>query len=345
LTSACCYWFFNEHLKISQEHAAKELEKLQAKIDDCNSRFSSIERHLGEKSFWDLSTMMVTPLQMKTLPQHYVYYKDIHCCLSVHDSASWNLIKVNGITMQILFGNPERTAESDPFFEFDRTRNIYFWKGPGSFKIHTSDVETPILNLFPNVFIEEFNNQNFSETITTVTEKLQTQITAVDQAFRESIQKLRDTNQKLSPNSDLPSQKGTSSFQNEQIASEKLKASIEELMRANLPPLTSDSSTFWASQVILGGFQFARKIPGASFQLMNIEKKENVFYLNSETVFPDSDSTPKIYWDQELFLIGTGQTTLMVMTALPWSADDRRLTEQAWIASWLAGLKVPLEQQ
>jgi hypothetical protein len=61
LTSACWSWFSGEHLMLAQEHAANELDKakkeLQAKIDDCNSRFSSIERHVGDRSFWDLSAM------------------------------------------------------------------------------------------------------------------------------------------------------------------------------------------------------------------------------------------------------------------------------------------------
>jgi hypothetical protein len=38
-----------------------------------------------------------------------------------------------------------------------------------------------------------------------------------------------------------------------------------------------------------------------------------------------------------------GKTTLIVTTSAPWSADTR-FAEGSWIAAWLAGLKVPLEQ-
>jgi hypothetical protein len=62
LTCGVCTYFFSEHLRSAQEHAANELEKakkeLQAKIDDCAFRFSSIERHVRDKSFWDLTALM-----------------------------------------------------------------------------------------------------------------------------------------------------------------------------------------------------------------------------------------------------------------------------------------------
>jgi hypothetical protein len=187
LTSACWSWFSGEHLMLAQEHAANELDKakkeLQAKIDDCNSRFSSIERHVGDRSFWDLSAMMVTPIQMKNLGQNYVYYDDIHCYLSIPDSASWKPLKTTGIGMQMLFGNPKPSDETDPFIDFDKTRKIYIWRGPGSFSIDTIDVETPILYIFPYVSIEEVNNQAFSEMLMTVTKKLELRFEEIQTQF------------------------------------------------------------------------------------------------------------------------------------------------------------------
>ena len=244
-------WVLVQNQNLDQKRAANELEnvrkELQAKIDDRDFRLSSIERHIGDKSFWDLSTLMVTPLQMKTLDRKYIHQKEINCFLSVPASASWHFIKVNGITMQMLFGNPKPSDESDPFFAG--------------------------------------NSQSDHNT-----------------------------------------------------AFEKLLASIEEAMGTNIPPLTSDSSSFWASQFILQGFQLVKKIPKSTFHLLNAEKKENVFYLSFRTVFSPSEATAEIYWDQELILIGTGKTTLLVTTSAPWSADTR-FVEGPWMAAWLAGLR------
>jgi hypothetical protein len=363
LASTVWGWILVQNQNLNQQRAANELgnvrKELQAKIDDRDFRLSSIERHIGDKSFWDLSTLMVTPLQMKTLDPKYIYQKEINCFLSVPASASWHFIKVNGITMQMLFGNPKPSDESDPLVEYNQKRNIYLWEGPGSFKINTVDSETPILYLFPHVSIEEFNNEDFSEMVTTATKKLQTQLTTMDQSFRglmqnlhgllqrlrDLSQRLRDLSQKLNPNNGLPPQEDTGNSQSDHdIAFEKLLASIEEAMGTNIPPLTSDSSSFWASRFILQGFQLVKKIPRSTFHLVNAEKKENVFYLSFQTVFSPSETTAEIYWDQELILIGTGKRTLLVTTSFPWSADARRFAEGAWIAAWLAGLKVPQEQ-
>jgi hypothetical protein len=301
LTCGVCTYFFSEHLRLAQEHAANELEKakkeLQAKIDDCTFRFSSIERHVGDKSFWDLTALMVTPLQMKNLGQNYVYHDDIHCYLSVPDSVSWKPIKTDGIGRQMLFGNPKPSDETDPFFEFQKMRNIYLWKGPGLFKINTIDLETPILHIFPFVSIEEFNNQDFSEMVMTVTKSLKLRLADLNAQFTRLAQTLRDLVQKLQQNSDLTRQEGSGqlgwsgpplrNFQsNPDIDFEKVLASVQETFEAYLPPLNSDSSTFWASQFILQGFQLAKKVPKSSFQLLNAEKKENVFYLSIRTVFP-----------------------------------------------------------
>jgi len=160
--------------------------------------------------------------------------------------------------------------------------------------------------------------------VSTATKKLQTQLTTMDQSLRGLIQSLCDLIQKWNPNNNLPPQEGTGNSQSDHdTAFEKLLASIEEAMGTNIPPLTSDSSSFWASQFILRGFQLVKKIPKSTFHLLNAEKKENVFYLSFRTVFSPSEATAEIYWDQELILIGTGKTTLLVTTSAPWSADTR----------------------
>jgi hypothetical protein len=337
-------------------------KELQGKINDRDLRLSSIERHIGDKSFWDLSTLMVTPLQMKNLGQNYLYHEEIHCFLSVPDSASWKPITVDGIDRQMLFGNPKPADDPDFLSEFQKKRKIYVWKGPGVFKINTGDAETPILLIFPYVSIEEFNNKDYSEMLITETKILKTQIAAlngtfktVSQAFNELGQKIHEMAQKLGLNND-PAHRATSGqgplllypqsnpgFSD--IYFEKFTAGIEERLEGLIPPLDSDSSAFWASQFIIQGFQLAKKIPNSSFHILNTQQKGNVFYLSIQTVFPASNTTAKINWDQELILIGTGKTTLTIWTSSPWSADMRGFAEGPWIAAWLAGLKIPLEPQ
>jgi len=329
-TYLVCSFFSNESLKLAQEHAANELKftqqldaialekakkELQTKINDLNFRFSSIERHVGDKSFWDLTALMVTPIQMKNLEQNYVYHKDIHCYLSVPDSVSWKPMKIDGIARQMLFGNPKPSDETDPFFEFQKTRNIYLWRGPGLFKINTIDVETPVLDIFPFVSIEEFNNQDFSEMVMAETKNLKLRFADLNAQFTRIAQFLRDLVQKLKQNSDLTRQGGSGQLgwsgpplRNSQsdldIDFEKVLASIQETFESYLPPLNSDSSAFWASQFILQGFQLAKKVPKSSFQLLNVEKKENVFYLSIRTVFPPPMQQLRFIGIRNLFSLG-----------------------------------------
>lgn len=354
---------------------------------------------------------MVTPAQMKNLGRNYDWHGEINCYLSVPDS-TWKPMTVDGIGWQMLFCNPKPSDEANPFFEFQKTRKIYVWIGPGLFTINTSDVETPVLCIFPYVSIEEFNNQDFSEMVIAVTknaklgfENLNVQFTRLGQVIRVTGQMLRDLAQKLSPSilynltaqpaasfqcvekspvvlrefldfmngilaishhaggvpPALSRQEGSGQLvrwgplRNPQsepdtesqpnIYFEQVLAGIQERYESQLPPPNSDSSSFWASQLILQGFQLIRKIPESSFQLSNVEKKENVFYLKFRTIFHPSNATSKINWEQEFILIGTGKSTLLVQTSSPWSADKRGVTERSWIAAWLDGLKVPLEQQ
>lgn len=63
--------------------------------------------------------------------------------------------EINPIPGGKLFGNPKPSDGADPFSNYQKTRKIYVWKGTV---------------YFPYVSIEEFNNQDFSKMLITVTE-------------------------------------------------------------------------------------------------------------------------------------------------------------------------------
>ena len=238
---------------------------------------------------------------------------------------------------------------------FRRSEISTYGRAPGLFKINSIDVDTPTLYIFPFISIEEIDNQEFSATVLTVAKKLKERFVELNAGLTRLGQSIRDLGEKLKQIGELTHQEASGEsgwpaplLRNPQSnpdtrGFEKFLASLQERFESYLPPPNSDSSAFWGSQFILQGFQLAKKVPNSSFQLLNCEKKENVFYLSFETVF-HSFNGAKIYWDQELILIAKGKTTLLVTTSVPWSADTR-FTESSWIAGWLAGLKVPLEQQ
>ena len=252
----------DSELKLTQRTDAVALDKektdLESTIRDLKFRLTSIERHLGEKSFWDLSTLMVPPDQIKNLDHNiYVYHDDICCYLSVPESPSWEFVKTTANGLQMLFSNTTKSPYSnkllngtDPLLESAKTRTIYLWKGPGSFDINTTDVETPILHVFPHVTIEAFDNRRYAEMITAVAQELKRELEATNAAFKGLSQLLKNLVHKLNGNNDPGHQDAPSgtSETNLDAPFEKMMSSILTNLQSSSPPTNSDASTFWAMQ-------------------------------------------------------------------------------------------------
>jgi hypothetical protein len=99
-------------------------------------------------------------------------------------------------------------------------------------------------------------------------------------------------------------------------------------------------SLFLAGQ-IFQGFAQAQAVQNASFSVVNEQKKDRILYVQTETVFPGSGNKPTIYWDREIICIFDNQNTWLILTSTP--SVDRLPAEGAWIKSWLAGLRIPLQ--
>jgi hypothetical protein len=79
-------------------------------------------------------------------------------------------------------------------------------------------------------------------------------------------------------------------------------------------------------------------VKDASFQIVNVEKKGNIFYIHSQVTAPASGTRPKVYLDKESICIGDSENTVVIQTCAP--STDRRPPEATWITGWLAGLRV-----
>ena len=91
---------------------------------------------------------------------------------------------------------------------------------------------------------------------------------------------------------------------------------------------------------ISSGAQISAVVQGASFHVLDIEKRGNVFYMRSQVVFPPSGPRPKVYFDREMICVGDNEDTVIVLTGAP--STDQRPPEGPWIYSFLAGLRVVL---
>jgi hypothetical protein len=348
VTFRVCDYFWSQRLESEQKSAALNLDYTkredQAQYDDLKSRLLSIEHRVGEKSMWDLTDMVVTPDQAKTLDKRYVYNDQIHCFLDIPASNAWSFLETTEAGLwHLLHGNaaepsnPETSSnESQALFELGKTLKICLWRGPGSFTVQTADPQRPTICMFPYTSIEELRKEFVSAklypTLTKLQEalaaRLQTMFTELDIQMDKVVQDYVNAFGRVPwiPPHDSP---------------EQIRAAITQLVGSLAPNMSADPAAFWASREILSGFELSTKIPKSTFQVLNAEKKGNVFHLSERYIFPVSDKSPEIYWDQEFIDIDVGTRTILVTTSAPWS-PDRRPTELAWIGEWLAGLKVPL---
>ena len=138
-----------------------------------------------------------------------------------------------------------------------------------------------------------------------------------------------------------PSARGTEAPGTEAEKSGALSPSDAEAKEAMLNLLLdSDIVGYILNSNLSGVIQTAAIVKGASFGVLNAEKKGNVFYIHSQVVFPASGPRPKIYLDKESICIGDSENTVIIQTCAP--SIDQRPPEAPWIYSFLAGLRVVL---
>ena len=237
---------------------------------------------------------------------------------------------------------PVASEETEALLELGKALKVYLWRWPTSFVVHSDDHNEPTICVFPYVSIEEVTHEVAAKKlfplISRLTERMaayvQTSLTAIN-IWMDSVNEA--VNQSPTPSGFPP----LIVPQFAHISPEGVRESGEELVRSFVPDLTTDSAAFvWASRHILVQFKRTQHIPKSSFQLRNVEKQGNVFHLSERAIFPASNTTPEIYWDQEIIFVTTARATFVVTISTPWSLQ-KRFTEDSWIAGWLAGLKIP----
>jgi hypothetical protein len=328
------------------DNARKEY---QAQIDDLKSLMASIQRGMGGKSVWDLSTVTITPDQAKTLGPQYVYQSDIHCYLFLPASGSCSFLATteDGMWRMMHPNSPSPISlipskEAEALLELGKALKVHLWRWPTSFVLHLVSPTEPTICLFPYISIEEVSHDVAAKTMFPLLSKftehvaayIQTPFAALD-IWADSV---NETLNQTSASDRLPPLILPRFPHN---SPEEIREIGEEFVRSFVPDLTTDSAAFvWASRAILTEFKRTQNVSQASFQLRSAEKQGKVFHLSVRCIFPASDTTPEIYWDQELIFITTGRATFVVTISTPWSLQQR-FTEESWISGWLAGVKIP----
>jgi hypothetical protein len=345
-TAAVVTYFFEQEKKITEQSRAAESQQaksdLAAKIKDLEGRLLSIERHVGTETIWDVNAVLVSPRQVKALGSDFTYFDDVQCYLSVPKSGAWTFKQTNELEFfGMKYGSKwldERLAT--PVGKLMSGTKVACWRGPDTFKIETIDPQVPVIYAFPYVFIERVNNQKLFQAVGKVVDEqeLEAKQKAAEEAKR-ILEEKRDEEIPIGTAPTSPSASATASTSAGGETPGSTRQSEVEARRDALNLLVnSDLVGFVAYAYISEGFNDAKFVKDASFRILDAEKKGNVFYIHSQMVAPASAKRPKIYSDHEFICIGDNEDTVLIRTGAP--STDQRPPEGAWIASWIAGLRV-----
>ena len=332
------------------EHShAAELQEVKsdyvAKIKDCEGRLLSIERHVGNEMIWDVSRILVSEHQVKALGSDFTYFDDLQCYLSVPKSEGWTFKQMNELEFfGMIYGSKwlkDRLASS--LGSLASLTKVSCWRGPDAFEIETIDPQVPVIHAFPYVFIERFNNQKLFQAAGKVVDEqeLEAKQKAAAEAKR-TLDEKRDEKIHIDTAASSPSASETPAISPGGGSPGPTQPSEVEVRKAALNLLlNSDVVSVIVNLCISEGFNDAQFVKdGASFRVLDAEKKGNVFYLHSQMVAPASATRPKVYLDNEAICIGDNGDTVLIRTGAP--STDQRPPEAGWIASWIAGLRVVL---
>src|SRR6266567_3424142 len=295
------------------------------------------------ETVWDVSKVLVSQSQVKALGSDFVYFGDLQSYLAVPKSEAWTFKQMSEADFLGMIWGPKWLKEllETPLGRMMSGYKIYCWRGPDVFEIETGTPELPVFHAFPFVFIERVNNRKMREDTGKFIDEQE--LEAKQKAAAEAKRTLDQKGSKKAPvdmAATSPSASATASPRADESPG-ALSPSDAEAKEAMLNLLLdSDIVGYFLNYNLSGVIETAAIVKGASFGVLNAEKKGNVFYIHSQVVFPASGPRPKIYLDKESICIGDSENTVIIQTCAP--SIDQRPPEAPWIYSFLAGLRVVL---
>jgi hypothetical protein len=347
-TAAVVTYFFEQEKKIAEQSHAAELQQAKsdwaAKTKDCEGRLLSIERHVGTETIWDLNTILISARQAKVLGGEFTYFDDLQCYLSVPKSEAWTFKQTNELEFfGMIYGSKwlkDQLATPRGILMSDVKASC--WRGPDAFEIETSDPQVP-LHAFPYVFIERVNNQKLFEGFGKVVDEQEREAKRkAGQNAKRALDEKRDEKIHIGTAASSPSATETGSPGGGGENPGSTRPSEIEARKNALNSLVNSDLVGGVVYAFIGeGFNDAGAVKGgASYGILDAEKKGNVFFIHSQMVVPAFGARPKVYLDNEFICIGDNEDTVLIRTGTP--STDRRPPEAAWINNWLAGLRVVL---
>ena len=352
VTAGVMTYFAQAEKSLGEKSHLNEIERVKTenatKVRELEARLLSIDRRIGseKESYWDVTSILVTPKQLQVLGTEYTFFDRLDCYVSVPKMEPWQFQETDELQLiRMILGDKIASALAETPIGAAAAKDfpLLLWRGAPIYEIETGNTELSKINVFPFVAIQAFDNKRFFELMGKTaeweakTEKDSENHSAKLSPKLDELKEIQQTgNQAKAHEANIASKEATESSKKSESA--VLNEDVEHELAT---VFNGEMAGFFLQIQLQGGFQIAMLVKGATFKVVNADKKGNTLYLHTQIAIPRSQKSEKIYWDRELICICKSDKTFLILTSAP--STDQRTAANLWITSWLAGLRVPMD--
>jgi len=339
-----------------------------SEISALKTRIASIERRLGtdEKTYFDLSQLIITPERIKALDQSYQAAEDgsFFYVKPSGDLWKYELTSEGGLAM-LKLAELKKDKDTDELLLALGQKNLHLWRREDSLitlstkpKKGLSGVVPSTINFFPMVAIEVVSQSQLESQVGAIARLLgddESRTKELSKNLDELLKKIDKETQEIAaaiPNSVTAKPPATTAASN--IALEHPSASKTDLEEGQAKLRTEEllGSLFHGDVVgkflgvlVLQSMQPTEMYMDVDVQLGSVQKKGNVLYLQMSTKYENAkiigrEEPTSLTVDREIFFVTNSKSLYLVQIEVP--SFDGRSESYPWVAQWLSGIRIPL---
>lgn len=287
-------------------------------------RLAGIERRVGtgEQTFFDVSRLIIPASSIGSLGAAYRNIADGAVFVDVPADGDWRYSLTSESAMiSAMFHGAVNPQIANPLL---LERNVHVWRQPNSITFSSTIGR---VTFFPMVMLQVVDNRRFESAFTRMAMGTEAPL------FETSERATQRALDRLAHN-DASAQQSTIQLRN----TAEPERMLSNLFRGNIP-------TMLLLSTVQGNMALGAVIPNARSEIVAIEKRGNVIYVQSRMAIggnsqsPSQDAPGVVV--TETFIVTTPARTVLVRSIIP--TRDGRSDAFQWVTRFLAGLRIPSE--
>jgi hypothetical protein len=350
----------NETIRLELSH--------KEEVSSLKSLLASIERRvgIGEKTFFDVSQLLVTFDQIKFLKSQYKSAENGLFYYVIPIGVDWKFEKISEAELiELKLGTWDEDDILSKFKKFIQNKNIYIWRktdvitalpvaksgmeklAPKSIVFFPmASVQAYDLNELGTLISDTKNLFSDNEIINYAIKSLTKDITTENNTLRNcnltkttigaNFPEFKCIESKSVESKNLTEEKNSTTMEGEKkLEKEQI---LESLFRGDL-------AARMLLMIISGSLRTSEVLADVDVKLNNIQKKGNVLYVQMSIIFNsinllDQKVPTKLIVDREIFLVNNSKMLYLVNVEVP--STDGRSDDYNWIGQWLSGIRLPI---